>query len=160
MDTVAEAISDITYAFQRFQSQLADLTEAEMTTKIVDQENGYTLRDILAHLVGWEDYVLEALPVMLTTVDNQRPPVDVTERNRQALINRRGHSIQEILTEFDEKHQRIIELLESASPEDLTLRRTQRGMIFTIKSYVVDVLKNHIVEHSEQLKIWREENLL
>jgi hypothetical protein len=155
MDTVAEAISDLTYAFEALQAQLTDLTEAEMTEAIVDPENGYTFRDILAHLAGWEDYVLEVLPVMLATIDNQLPAVDAAKRNRQALSVREGRLVAEILAEFEQKHRQIVDLLKATSPKDLTLRRTQRGMIFTIKSYVVDVMKNHIVEHVEQLKVWR-----
>lgn len=155
MDTVVEAISDLNYAFEALLAQLADLTETEMTDAVVDPDTGDTLWDVLAHLAGWEDYVLEVLPVMLATIDNQLPPVDAAERDRQALRARAGKTVIEILTEFAQKHRQIISLLRDASPKDLTLRRTQRGMVFTIKSYVVDVMKNHIVEHVDQLRAWR-----
>lgn len=155
MDTVVEAISDLNYAFEALLAQLADLTETEMTDAVVDSATGDTLRDVLAHLAGWEDYVLEVLPVMLATIDNQLSPVEAAERNRRALLAREGKTVTEILTEFARKHRQIIGLLRTASPKDLTLRRTQRGMVFTIKSYVVDGMKNHIVEHVEQLRAWR-----
>lgn len=155
MDTVAEAISDLNYAFEALLAQLADLTQTEMTDAVVDPATGDTLRDVLAHLAGWEDYVLEVLPVMLATIDNQLPPVDAAERNKQALLAREGKTVTEILTEFAQKHRQIISLLRAASPKDLTLRRTQRGMIFTIKSYVIDVVENHIIEHVDQLRAWR-----
>ena len=155
MDTVAEAISDLTYAFQLAQEQLAGLTEADMTEQVVDPERGCTARDIIAHLAGWADYVLDALPVMLSAIDIQLPPVDVETRNREALAARAGQTTVQIADELEQKHRRILELLQSATPEALTMRRTQQGKIFTIKSYVVDVMKNHILETIEPLKRWR-----
>jgi hypothetical protein len=155
MDAVANAISDLDYAFQLLQEQLASLSEVEMTEEIVDEEDGCTVRDVLAHLTGWADYVLEVLPVMLATIDNQLPPVDVAGRNRRALADREGKSAPEILAEFKQKHRQIVSLLETISSEAFTLRRTRQGKIFTIKSYVVDVMEQHILEHMEQLRAWR-----
>lgn len=159
MDAVTLAISDLIYAFKIIQKQLNDLIEMEMTELIVDPTNGYTARDIIAHLAGWTDYVLEVLPVMLSSIDNQLPTVDVDARNKKALNDYQGKSALEILTQFEEKHQQILSLLQSTSPQALMLRRTQRGKIFTIKSYVVDVMQSHILEHSEQLKLWQASKL-
>ncbi len=158
MDTVAEAISDLTFAFDLLFRELSDLTEAEMTAQVIDPENGYTVRDILAHLAGWEDYVLDVLPVMLNTLDIQLPAVDASERNAQAIAARKNVPVKDILQEFEQKHHRILTLLKSASSEALTMRRTRNNQIFTIKSYVVDVLQQHILEHADQLRLWRSKN--
>jgi len=155
MDTVAEAISDLTYAFDALTQYFQGLSEDELTHEVVDAATGNTVRDILAHLTSWEDYVLDALPAMLTGIDIDLPPVDAAARNRQALKMRRGRTSTDILREFKAKHRQILTLLQRASPQDLTMRRTRRGQIFTIKSYIVDVLKEHLLEHSEQLKLWR-----
>ncbi len=155
MDTVAEAISDLTYAFDALTRYFRGLSEAGLSHEVVEAATGRTARDILAHLIGWEDYVLDALPAMLTSIDIDLPPVDAEARDRQATDNRRGRPSTALLEEFEAKHRQILRLLQQASPQDLTVRRTRRGQIFTIKSYIVDILKEHLLEHSEQLKLWQ-----
>ncbi|RME45457.1 MAG: ClbS/DfsB family four-helix bundle protein [Caldilineae bacterium] len=155
MDTVAEAISDLQYALEQVQEQFAGLDEAELNSAVVDEAHGYTARDVLAHLAGWADYVLDVLPQMLATVDSSLPPVDAEARNAQARAARQEQSAAAILREFEQKHRQIVQLLRSASPEELTLRRTLRGKIYTIKSYVVDVMTHYILETAELLKTWR-----
>jgi len=154
MDTVAEAISDLTYAFDVLTHDFRGLSDDDMGREVVDAD-GYTARDILAHLIGWVEYVVEVLPVMLTTIDIDLPPIDAEARNQQAIDSRRGQSAAELLGEFEAKYRQILALLKKASPQDLTVRRTRRGQIFTIKSYIVDVLKEHLLEHSEQLNAWQ-----
>jgi hypothetical protein len=155
MNVVGEAISDLTYAYEALIAQVEQLSDAEMAEVIVTTENGYTIKGLLSQLVGWQDYVLETLPALVTTINTKLQPVDVAARNRQAMMQHQHQTAHEILAEFGQKHHEIVELLRSTSPEELLLRRTMGPKVFTIKSYVIDTIQNEILKCADDIRVWQ-----
>ena len=145
------AVSDIKEASDLLHQHLSKLQGIDLE-KIIDTDQQYTACESLAHLIGWQEYVLEILPKMLTQINNPLPPVDAEARNKQAYLQRKDKSVSALLAEFDENNQQIIAILQSASPEALTLRRVRNDQIFTIKSYVIDTILQNVLRYVDQLK--------
>lgn len=147
----AAAVSDIKEASDLLHQHLSRVQGIDLE-KIIDSDQQYTACESLAHLIGWQEYVLEILPPMLLKIDNPLPPVDAEARNLQSYLQRKDKSVSKLLAEFDENNQQIITILQSAPPEALTLRRVRNNQIFTIKSYVIDTILQNVLRYVDQLK--------
>jgi hypothetical protein len=126
--------------------------DSEKLTIPINHTESETPQALLAFLAGWQTYVLDILPLMLNQLETQLPPANTTLKNQDALTLREGKSVDDILTEIKENHEQIIDLLSTATPEALTLRRAQGERIFTIKSYVVDKLVDYMLEQRQLFK--------
>jgi hypothetical protein len=122
---------------------------------LIDNDRHNTIKELLSQLAGWQDYVIEVLPTMLSTIDTKLLPVDVATRNRQAMMQRQQQTGQEIMLEFTRKHEQILDLLRTIAPEDLVLRRTMGPKVFTVKSYVIDTIQNEILKCADDLSAWQ-----
>lgn len=148
---VAAAISDIEEAAILLHKRLSNVQNVDLA-QISEVNQQYTVRESLAHLIGWQGHALEILPDMLAHIDNSTPPVDAETIKAQAFSRRKNNSVDELLAEFDEKNQQLINILRTASPEALTLRRVRNNQIFTVKSYVIDTVLQNVLGFVDQLK--------
>ncbi len=155
MNIIDEVSSDLNYAYRRLQSQVEPLSEQEMESVVIDPENRYTVKECLAHLAGWQDYVLEILPAMLSAVETRLPAANPQGRIEQAIHSRSEQSGRAILAEIEENQSRILKSLQTASAQDLTMRRLMGEKVFTIKSYVIDLTRDEILKTAEGIDAWR-----
>lgn len=112
----------------------------------------WSVRDVLAHVTTWDEEALKALPVI---VEGGRVPRysdlygGIDAFNAQSQRRKRGFSLEQVLTELKETHQRILSYLESVpdsafAKENRFLRRLRQDTY------------GHLREHAEQIRAWRE----
>jgi len=149
MDTVATAVSDLNHAAEMVRQAVSQRSDTALTQTLDDAD--ISAHDALAQLIGWQEYVLTVLPVMLNQIDNPLPAVDADARNRRAMAQREHVGGADMLAEFLDNHRRIVEIVSGTTAEALLMRRTRNERIFSVKSYVVDHLVGKMLEFAEQL---------
>jgi len=118
---------------------------------------GWTLREFLAHMSGWDDAVLAALQTHAT---NQPALIDanaargVNIYNAQTVSTREGLNYDHIRREWDRTHELIINAL-----EDLPIEKYHQPLTFPwgedgTVAYLVEIFVHHEEEHAHHLSEW------
>ena len=139
---------------------LASLNEPAMLTAIRD--DGWTAKDILAHLTAWEQRLLRWIERWRETGNPGRPEVGVTWDGFDMLNERDFHEAKEkspadVRREASESYEAVLRTLEVLSDEDLKLRpETPDGPSW---SWIIGANTNrHYEEHRKEMAAWQQEN--
>jgi hypothetical protein len=148
-ERVARLLRRIDSAWASLQESYAGLPEARLTEPGVIE--GWSVNDILAHVTTWEQEALTHLP---TIVAGGRPPRYVTYGgidafNARMTEQKRGLSLDAILTQMDETHHRLVELVWSAPVEQLAPETRFRRRL-RLDTY------GHYPLHAAAIREWRE----
>jgi len=137
-------------AWNNFQAAYAGLNEREMLVRGVTGD--WSVRDILAHVTWWEEEALKYLPVLLA---GGRPPKysvmygGIDAFNVLMTEKKKDLTLDEVLREQKETHERLIELL-LAAPEQEFERETKFRRRLRFDTY------RHYPEHTIAILKWRE----
>lgn len=151
MDMTAQLISTLEDAAALVRQHILQLTDDDLERPL--PETDVSVGDGLAQLIGWQEHTLSVLPEMLAQIDVPLPPVDATARNAQSVAEHGGKPRDALLAEFSRNHEKLMALLRPVSPKALTLRRTRDGLIFTVKSYVLDTFQQKLLEFVDRLQM-------
>jgi uncharacterized protein (TIGR03083 family) len=135
-------------AWEAFQESYAGLSDGELTAPGVVE--GWSVKDILAHVTTWEEEALKYLPLV---IEGGRPPRYVTYGgidafNAMMTERKRGLSLDEVRTQMDETHQRLLAYLETV-PEEEYRRETRFRHRLRLDTY------SHYPLHTEAIREWR-----
>ena len=112
----------------------------------------WSIRDVLAHVTTWEEEVLKALPIILDGDPLPRYSTlygGIDAFNAQAHERKEGFTLDQVLDELKETHQRLLSFLNSVpdaafARENRFLRRLRQD------TYA------HYREHARQIHSWRQ----
>lgn len=120
--------------------------------------SNWSPRDIVAHLIGWNRYVVRGSRQLLR---GELPFYDVNPGEDYSSVNKRlvaecsSESRGELLTELEESATELARFLRSLSPDDW--RRdsgvTHQGKALTIRGTVAELVEDYF-HHSEQIREW------
>jgi hypothetical protein len=116
---------------------------------------GWTLREFLAHMSGWDDAVLDALRSLATSQPATiTAPHGINAYNAQTVSTREGLGYDHIRREWGRTHEMIIKAL-----EDLPIEKYHQGFPFPwgeegTVAYLVEIFVKHEEEHAEHLHEW------
>lgn len=135
-------------AWEALRASYAGLPDAELTALGVVE--GWSVKDILAHVTTWEEEALKYLPLI---VEGGRPPRYVTYGgidafNAMMTERKRGLSLAEVLAQMDETHRRLIAYIETV-PEEEFWRETRFRHRLRLESY------GHYAPHTKAIREWR-----
>lgn len=153
MTNISAIISDLKYGRARLLQAIEGLSRRELTELPIYE--GWTIKDVLAHVIGWDQRVLRTLPLMLQNRASEVASVEVDDFNRESVQSWRDKSLAEVLSEIHSTHQRILEILVGLDHKEIDMRRERHGRIITIRSYVIDVMIEHDREHAAEIELWR-----
>lgn len=139
-------------AYALFESYLQANIGTVIESPMLDMDPPETVWEAVAHVIGWTRYARHVIPQMLTAIDLDLPPVDAVGLGQQVRAEYADVLLPELLAAMHHHRVALLALLEAAPGPELTLRRTNQGRIFTIKSYVLDQLMDFILERVEALK--------
>ena len=112
----------------------------------------WSVRDVLAHVTSWDEEALKALPVI---VEGGRVPRysdlygGIDSFNAQTQGRKRDLSLEQVMMEMEETHQRLLTYLVSV-PEEAFARENRFLRRLRQDTY------GHYREHAEQIRAWRE----
>jgi uncharacterized damage-inducible protein DinB len=151
--TIAEIIEYIRFGRSTLLEAIQGLSLRELTQAPVYED--WTVKDILAHIIGWDRRVLNILPLIVQNQANLIPGVEVQEHNRQSVAQWRAHSFAEVLLEFQTTRQQVIDFIVQLDYPQIDLRHERHGRIITIRSYVIQIMVEHELQHGVELEQWR-----
>ena len=127
----------------------ASLTRAQLLIPGVTGQ--WSVRDIIAHVTCWEEEALKHLPLVR---DGGRPPRHSVTYGGIDAINalmteqRRHLSLEEVLSQHDDVHARLVEYV-GAAPEELYRRETRFRRRLRLDTY------SHYPIHARAIRAWR-----
>ena len=154
-----ELLAAIISERKRLQSLIASLSEVQMTAPTL--EGGWAVKDVMPHIVDWEQYVVRLLQACAR---GERPAPRVTSDadidgiNRKTFETNRDRPLGELRAEFDRSYQEIwleVEALSDADLFDLD-RRVQVAGSESIPVWNRIAINTcfHYDEHSAAIEAW------
>jgi hypothetical protein len=131
-------------------AMMAQLDEIDKNRKVYPL---WTIREILAHLSGWDDSVVSYLTALKS---GDIPPVlaprGVDVYNEETVSTREGLSYDRIVSEYIQTRARVIELVRSI-PEEMVTQESilpwgDKGSLQSI----VDIFGGHEMEHVQDIE--------
>lgn len=142
-------------------AELAQLTPQQMTRPGVTR-GGWSVKDVLAHLVAWQQLNLGWYQAGLRGAPPAMPAPGYTLRDLprfNAMLYRRHHrrSLPAVRADYQVYHQRVVDLIESLSDRDLvTLKRYNwTGPSWTLSDYLRASTAAHYLWARQRIRRWR-----
>jgi hypothetical protein len=138
-------------AWKAFKTSYAGLTESQMTEPGVT--GLWSVKDIIAHVSGWEEETLTHLPLILAGGRPTRYSVrfgGIDAFNARMTERKKNLSLSAVLREQDETHRRLIAFILSL-PDDPFIRETRARRRLRLDTY------SHYPKHAEAIRQWRDQ---
>lgn len=152
MATNEKIITAIREGNARVQQTFGPLSDAQLQTKVHDGENGWTAKEILAHLAGRQStYDL----LVHLAGSNAAPPAggfDIDAWNQEIVNARRDKSRDELLTEFHTTHNALIERVRGMSNAELQQTLTLRHGPVSLDRVAQNSGGTHSVAHAREVE--------
>ena len=108
--------------------------------------SGWTIKDILAHMIGWDEWVINILPLIIQNRADEVAGINVDEYNRATVETWRDKSLAEVQTALQATHHQIIEMISVLNHVQIDMRRERQGRIITIRNYIIEMMEIVIVK--------------
>jgi hypothetical protein len=147
-----QLIHKINTTWSTFAESFAGLSESQlMQPGVVDS---WSVKDIIAHVTAWEEEALKYLPLVsqggrLPRYADMYGGIDAF--NAQTIQHSRTLSLADVLRQFTETHQRLIDYLHSV-PEELLTTETRFRRHVRLDTY------SHYPPHTQMIRDWRSQN--
>ena len=155
MGSIPSIIADLKFSRSLLVESIAGLSQREMSEIPIYEEG--TIKDVLAHVVGWDQRVFNILPLILQDKANEVPGVEVEEHNRRSMKAWQDKPLSNLLIAFETIYQQILDIIAKMDHIQVDLRHERNGRIITIRSYVLDVMMEHERSHALEIQQWRKE---
>ena len=133
-----------------FEESYAGLSDSQLLIPRVTGE--WSVRDIIAHVTGWEEEALKYLPVIRSGGSSPRYSVTyggIDAFNALMTEERRGLSLAQVLQQHDDVHAQLMDYVRAA-PEELFTRETRFRRRLRFDTY------SHYPVHARAIRAWRE----
>ena len=155
MSSIEDIIAYLEYGRSSLLKSIEGLSKHEMTEiRVFD---GWTIKELLAHVIGWDKRVVQVLPLVVQDRADEIPDVEVEAHNQQAIGVWQDRSLEEVLTEIQSTHQQVLDCIAALDHIEIDKRHERKGRIITIRTYIIDVMIEHQREHAIEIEEWRED---
>jgi uncharacterized protein (TIGR03083 family) len=154
-ETIARAVllDRIQAGYAQLEALLASVNEAQMTTPT--SNGSWSIKDHIAHLTGWQGYLLDQLQGVLT---DTKPAVFMPELSTVDEVNERFYHEHkdrppsEVLAAFRTSYQRVLSTVEALSEEALNAPFTWRQDVASVGLLIAEDTYEHYREHGDTLQ--------
>lgn len=153
MQNIPDIISDMKYGRETLLNSIEGLSHRELTQ--VEIYPGWTIKDILAHLIGWDQRVIKNLKLIAQNRASEIPRIDVEGQNHEALVEWRDNTFAEVLAAVQDSYRQIIEIIAATDYHEIDRRHERNGRFITIRSYVIENMVEHERQHAAEIALWR-----
>ena len=154
MSSIPAIISYLEFGRSELLESIEELSRRELTQIPIYDE--WTIKDVLAHIIGWDQWVVEILPLILQNRADEIAEIDVEAHNHRSVEVWRDKSIDEVLVTLKSTHQQIVDAISAIDHVEIDLRRERKGRTITIRSYVIEMMVEHERQHAMEIEQWRE----
>lgn len=152
--TKAALLDNIQSGYNQFEALLAPLSEEQMAIPAV---NGpWSVKDNIAHLTAWHDYLLNQLQGV---IDGEKPPkfmpgLSEDEINEVFYQQNKDRPLAEVLADFRLTYQRILAAVRSISEESLNAPFPWRINGNAAWGLIAGNTYEHYEEHGNIIRRW------
>ena len=160
--TKDELLQDIRVERRRLEKTLAGLAPDDMTRPGAVGE--WSVKDILAHLMAWEQLFLSWYETGLQGKVADTAPVGMNAKaidalNQQVFIRYRLCSLEEVLEKFQYSYHQIMAIVQAIPEEDLFITgRCEWTGKLTLADYVTGNTCNHYRWAKDKIRQYRQKN--
>jgi hypothetical protein len=150
-------LAKISAGRDEFETTLARVPEQETQTPIL--HDGWSVQDVLGHLVFWEESVVSRLNI-LRAGQRPDPVVDIDALNAQILADFHRLPLDEVRRREREAYRQILAMVESATDEELFEPGYFSGT--NDNPFIAWIAGNtwgHYEEHLPELQAWLDGNV-
>lgn len=150
----AELLKRIQDGYAQFEALLAPLSAAQMMTP--DVNGPWSVKDNLAHLTVWQDYLLSRLQGISS---GKEPPefmpglTTEDEQNERIYRENKARPLAEVQTAFRASYQRVLSAVQAMSEESLNVPIPWRDNN-PIWPAIVGNTYGHYEEHGDIIRRW------
>ncbi|MBN1217533.1 MAG: DinB family protein [Anaerolineae bacterium] len=154
MSSIPEIISYLEFGRAELLNSIEGLSQRELTHIPIYED--WTVKDVLAHIIGWDQWILEILPLIRQNRADEIKGVNPDRFNRQTLAVWRDKPLSEVLTTIKTTHRQILDIIAGLDHVEIDMRHSRGKQTITIRSYVIDIMVEHERQHAEEIRQWRE----
>jgi hypothetical protein len=155
-ETIAKTalLDNIQSGYNQFEALLAPLSEEQMAIPAV---NGpWSVKDNIAHLTAWHDYLLNQLQGV---IDGEKPPkfmpgLSEDEINEGFYQQNKDRPLAEVMADFSLSYQRILAAVQSTSEEALNAPFPWRKNGNAAWGLIAGNTYEHYEEHGNIIQRW------
>jgi hypothetical protein len=149
-DRVRKLLKTLDTAWTSFKVSYDGLPDSRLLEPGVTDD--WSVKDILAHVLTWEEEALKYLPLI---VEGGRPPRYVTfggidAFNAQMTERKRSLTLSEVRRQLEETHRRLVTFIQTV-PEDQLAPDTRFRRRLRVDTY------GHYPLHAQAIQEWREQ---
>ena len=128
---------------------------------LLSDMNGWTPRDVMAHLIGWSKHMIEASSAILhgqTPAYYADAPNDYRNINSQMVVTFSSRSKEELLAEIESSMQTFRQFIASLQPDELVDSHGvlhHSGRPATVAG-IIESLIQDFQQHTLEIQNWRE----
>ena len=154
MSTISEVVSYLKYGREVLFDAIEGLSYRELTEEEIYE--GWTIKDVLAHIIGWDEQVIKNLELIKAGHADKVSNPDVDEHNHDSMETWHDTSWSSVLAAVHHSYEQIIHLISAMDYADIDRRYERQGRPFTIRSYIIETMVEHIRQHSAEIELWRQ----
>ena len=154
MGSIPEIITYLEFGREELLKSIEGLSHRELTQTPIFED--WTIKDVLAHIIGWDQYVLEILPLILQNNADKMTTIDVESMNRRSVAAWQDKAVDQVIDTVQSTHRQIVDIIAGLDHVEIDMRRDRGGRFITIRSYVIDVMVEHERQHAVEIEQWRE----
>lgn len=153
---------EITDGHNDLMAAIEGLPEAAFYDPPVYEDSGWTLADILCHLVTWQEAMLDALDCL---VADRKPFIlshvihmGVDAFNAHKVAANKGRSLNAIMIDLGQRYREVLRTVSLFSQEELETPGYWHwlGEKVTLIQLIADNDWEHKHEHAQEIRAWRE----
>jgi hypothetical protein len=151
MPTKPEIIQAINAGIERVDQTFGNLSDEQLATKVHDGENGWTAKQVLAHLAGRAE-THDMMSKMAQGAPPPDGPFDVNTWNQRIVDDRADASRDDLLTEFRAAHERLAARVEGMPDAMLEMEITTPRGTSTMGEVLMGSGGMHSISHAEEVE--------
>ena len=147
-----QLLKKVDKAWVELKESYTGLSDAQLAEPGVVEN--WSVRDILAHVMIWEEEALKYLPLIMEGGKPPRYSVQyggIDAFNALMTEQKRSLSLSEVLRQLDETHRQLVDYLQNVPEEQLT-RETPFRHRLRLDTY------SHYPIHTKAIQEWREQS--
>ncbi|HEU5101769.1 MAG TPA: DinB family protein [Roseiflexaceae bacterium] len=154
METLDHALEELSRTRAELLGAIAGLDEAALDRKGVVGE--WSIKNVLAHIAAWEDWVVQALPARVssgvTPEDFRQRAEDEDRFNATEVAEREELTPDEQLMELERTRAELLAYLGGLDVATLARAHLWDTWPGTLPEYLLEALRDHEAEHVEALR--------
>ena len=154
MTTLSEALAALHHTRAELLAVIDGLDEAALDRK--GAVGAWSVKNVLAHIVAWEAWVVGALPARMgagtTPADFLQRVADEDRFNAEEVAEREELTPDEQLMELERTRAELLAYLGSLDPAALGRKQPWDTWAGTLPEYLLEALRDHEAEHVEALR--------